>query len=172
MLIRLWLPVENFHEGRTAAVSHEIGFSIQAHREATLITSELIFTGQTQAAILHGLHWTASAIELLGVLVIVCGVAASTVWSFGEMRRGRFTDAFRSYRANLGRGILLGLEFLIAADIIGMVAIVPSFDRLGILAVIIVIRTFLSFSLQIEIEGRLPWQRHASVSEDSDRASL
>lgn len=137
-----------------------------------MITSERIFTEQTQSAILHGLHWTASAIELLGVVVIVSGVIAATVWSFREMRRGGLADAFRSYRANLGRGILLGLEFLIAADIIGMVAIVPSFDRLGILALIIVIRTFLSFSLQIEIEGRLPWRRHTSVTEKADRAGL
>lgn len=92
---------------------HEIGFLVRTHREATLITSELIFTGQTRATILHGLHWTASAIELLRVLVIVCGVAASTVWSFREMRRREFTDAFRSYRANIGRAILLGLQFLI-----------------------------------------------------------
>lgn len=137
-----------------------------------MITSEQIFTEQTQRAILHGLHWTASAIELLGVVVIVCGVVAATVWSLREMRRGGFAGAFRSYRANLGRGILLGLEFLIAADIIGMVAIVPSFDRLGILALIIVIRTFLSFSLQIEIEGRLPWQRHGSLAEKADQAEL
>jgi uncharacterized membrane protein len=59
----------------------------------------------------------------------------------------------------LGRGILLGLEFFIAADIIGMVAIVPTFERLGILAVIIIIRTLLSFSLQTEVDGRLPWRR-------------
>lgn len=131
-----------------------------------MITSEQIFSERTQGAILHGLHWTASAIELAGVLVIVCGVVAATLWSFGEMRRGEFANAFRSYRANLGRGILLGLEFLIAADIIGMVAIVPSFERLGILAVIIVIRTFLSFSLQVEIDGRLPWQRHAVTYDD------
>jgi uncharacterized membrane protein len=137
-----------------------------------MITSEKIFTEQTQGAILHGLHWTASAIELLGVVVIVCGVIAATIWSLGVMRRGSFDDAFRSYRANLGRGILLGLEFLIAADIIGMVAIVPSFDRLGILALIIVIRTFLSFSLQIEIEGRLPWQRSRSAAGEADHVVL
>jgi uncharacterized membrane protein len=137
-----------------------------------MITSEKIFTEQTQGAILHGLHWTASAIELLGVVVIVCGVIAATIWSLGEMRQGSFDDAFRSYRANLGRGILLGLEFLIAADIIGMVAIVPSFDRLGILALIIVIRTFLSFSLQIEIEGRLPWQRSRSAAGKADHVVL
>jgi len=132
-----------------------------------MITSELTFSEQTQAAILHGLHWTASAIELLGVVVIVGGVVGATVWSLREMRHRQFADAFRSYRANLGRGILLGLEFLIAADIIGMIAIVPSFDRLGVLALIIVIRTFLSFSLQIEIEGRLPWQRHTGGDDDA-----
>ena len=137
-----------------------------------MITSELTVSEQTQAAILHGLHWTASAIELLGVVVIVGGVVGATVWSLREMRHRQFADAFRSYRANLGRGILLGLEFLIAADIIGMIAIVPSFDRLGVLALIIVIRTFLSFSLQIEIEGRLPWQRHAGGDDDADRAGL
>lgn len=137
-----------------------------------MITSELTFSEQTQAAILRGLHWTASAIELLGVVVIVGGVVGATVWSLREMRHREFADAFRSYRANLGRGILLGLEFLIAADIIGMIAIVPSFDRLGVLALIIVIRTFLSFSLQIEIEGRLPWQRHAGGGDDGDRAGL
>jgi len=137
-----------------------------------MITSEEIFTEQTQGAILHGLHWTASAIELLGVVVIVCGVIAATIWSLGVMRQGSFDDAFRSYRANLGRGILLGLEFLIAADIIGMVAIVPSFDRLGILALIIVIRTFLSFSLQIEIEGRLAWQRSRSAAGKADHVVL
>lgn len=138
-----------------------------------MITTELIFTQQTQNAILHGLHWTASVVELLGVVVIVCGVVAATAWSLSEIRRGEFSDAFRSYRANLGRGILLGLEFLIAADIIGMVAIVPSFDRLGILALIIVIRTFLSFSLQIEIEGRWPWQRHTRhVRDNADGVGL
>jgi len=137
-----------------------------------MITSELVFAEQTQRAVLHGIHWTASVIELLGVVVIVCGVAIATVWSLSEMRQGKFAEAFRSYRANLGRGILLGLEFLIAADLIGMVAIVPSFDRLGILALIIVIRTFLSFSLQIEIEGRWPWRRHAAADEQAERPGL
>jgi uncharacterized membrane protein len=136
------------------------------------MTSELIFTEEIRSLVLHGLHWTASTIELLGVVVIVCGVLAATVRSLTEMRHGAPADAFRSYRANLGRGILLGLEFLIAADIIGMVAIVPSFDRLGILALIIVIRTFLSFSLQIEIEGRWPWRRHDNEVRDAGRSGL
>jgi len=137
-----------------------------------MITSELIFTEDVQGVILHSLHWTASTIELLGVAVIACSVVASTVWSLKAMQHGALADAFRSYRANLGRGILLGLEFLIAADIIGMVAIVPSFDPLGTLALIIVIRTFLSFSLQIEIEGRWPWRKHDTEAGDAARSSL
>ena len=81
----------------------------------------------------------------------ISGVVVAPVWPVHEMRHGEFANAFRSYRANLGRGILP-----IAADIVGTVAIVLSFDRLGVLALIIVIRTLLSFSLQIEIEGRWP----------------
>lgn len=135
-----------------------------------MITSESVFGEQTQRVVLHGLHWMASTIELFGVVVIIAGVAGATAWSFGEMRRGRSANAIRIYRGNLGRAILLGLELLIAADIVGMVAIVPSFDRLGTLALIIVIRTFLSFSLQIEIEGRWPWRRHDTASgDDADR---
>ncbi|WP_084251755.1 DUF1622 domain-containing protein [Bradyrhizobium sp. AT1] len=137
-----------------------------------MMTSGMIFGDEIRDLVLHGLHWTASTIELLGVVVIVGGVLAATIRSISDMRRGDLADAFRSYRANLGRGILLGLEFLIAADIIGMVAIVPSFDRLGILALIIVIRTFLSFSLQIEIEGRWPWRRHEKEMGDAGGCSV
>lgn len=62
------------------------------------------------------------------------------------------------YRRTLGRGILLGLELLVAADIIGTVAIEPTFTNVGILALIVVVRTFLSFTLELEISGRWPWQ--------------
>jgi uncharacterized membrane protein len=74
--------------------------------------------------------------------------------------------AFRGYRANLGRGILLGLELLVAADIIGTVAVTPSFQSLGVLGLIVLIRTFLSFSLEIEIEGHWPWQRREVRAEE------
>lgn len=64
-----------------------------------MITSEAMFAEQTQRAILHGLHWTASIVELLGVVVIICGVVVATAWSFGELRHGEFVAAFGSYRA-------------------------------------------------------------------------
>ena len=131
-----------------------------------MLTSELILSTQARAIVLHTLHWIASVVEVLGVAIIISGVIAASVWSLQQIRQGEWNGAFRSYRANLGRGILLGLEFLIAADIIGMVAIVPTFERLGVLGLIIVIRTFLSFSLQIEIDGRLPWRRDGVSAND------
>ena len=121
--------------------------------------SDLLLSGDVRDGLGHTLHWIVTAIEILGVAVILLGVLVSTVWMARDLASGEWTRAYRSYRANLGRGILLGLEFFIAADIIGMVAIVPTFERLGILAVIIIIRTLLSFSLQIEVDGRLPWRR-------------
>ena len=74
-------------------------------------------------------------------------------------QRQHRSDAYQLYRQNLGRAILLGLEFLVAGDIIRTVAVSPTFRSLGVLAGIVLIRTFLSMALQLEIEGRWPWQR-------------
>ena len=62
----------------------------------------------------------------------------------------------------LGRSILLGLELLVAADIIRTVAVTPTYESVGVLAIIVLIRTFLSFSLELEITGRWPWQKESS----------
>ena len=137
-----------------------------------MITSELILSAEVRVVILHMLHWIATAIEILGVAVIIAGIVVASASSVWQLYHREWKRAFRSYRANLGRGILLGLEFLIAADVIGMVAIVPTFERLGILGLIIVIRTFLSFSLQIEIEGRWPWRRNNAASDEAGNDSL
>lgn len=85
---------------------------------------------------------------------------------FRHARTGNWEASFRQYRSDLGRAILLGLEFLVAADIIGTVAVAPSFQSLGILGSIILIRTFLSFSLEVEIEGHWPWRRREAESRD------
>jgi uncharacterized membrane protein len=68
-------------------------------------------------------------------------------------------QAIATFRSNLGRAILLGLEFLVAADIINTVAVTPTLLSVAVLAGIVIIRTFLSFSLEVEIEGRWPWDR-------------
>jgi uncharacterized membrane protein len=99
----------------------------------------------------------AKVIDTVGVAVIVGGVVLATTL---VTRSGVDWDQrFREYRRGVGRSILLGLELLVAADIIRTVAISPTFRGVGVLAVIILIRTFLSFTLQLEIDGRWPWQR-------------
>lgn len=108
------------------------------------------------------LHTAGRLIEVAGIVVIVAGVVLATALYLGRvLRQGGAAGAFEAYRANLGRGILLGLELLVAADIIGTVAVDPTPYNLGVLAAIVLIRTFLSFSLEVEIEGRWPWRREA-----------
>ena len=104
-----------------------------------------------------------------GVAIIVVGAVIATV---AFLRRGPaagWAKAYR-YRADLGRGILLGLELLVAADIIGTVAATPTLRSLAVLGLIVLIRTFLSFSLEVEIEGRLPW-RAAEAEAARDRGA-
>lgn len=107
------------------------------------------------------LEWTSLAAEAAGVAVIVVGaLAASLHFVHMVAWHGQQLDqAFRAFRTAVARGILLGLEFLVAADIIGTVAIEPNLENLAVLAGIVAIRTFLSFSLEVEIEGRWPWRR-------------
>ena len=98
--------------------------------------------------------------DLLGVLVIVVGLVLSAAVFVRELLRATlFPDAYRALRRSLGRSILLGLEILVAADIIRTVAIEPTLESVTVLAGIVAIRTFLSLSLEVEIEGRGPWQR-------------
>ncbi len=98
------------------------------------------------------------SVEIAGITVIVVGIVVETVRFLWRLRTG-IGNQYRAYRQGVGRAILLGLEFLVAGDIIGTVALTPNFASVGVLAAIVVIRTFLSFSLEVELEGRWPWQR-------------
>lgn len=102
-------------------------------------------------------------LDLVGVLVISVGVLVATaLFVYRYLRARRGTEFYRSYRRGLGRAILLGLEFLVAGDIVHTVALSPTFQSLGALAVIVAIRTVLSFSLEVELNGRWPWQAKRS----------
>jgi uncharacterized membrane protein len=104
-------------------------------------------------------HVVAKGIEIVGIGVIVIGGILSSAVFMREWIRGQeFGKTYSRYRERLGQAILLGLEFLVAADIIGTVAVDPTFRNVGILGAIVAIRTFLSFALEVEIEGRWPWQ--------------
>jgi uncharacterized membrane protein len=117
-------------------------------------------------------------VELGGIAALVGGVLFSLVHSIARLVASRHGDrAFRTLRSDLGNSILLGLEFLVAADIIRSISITPTFQSVGVLGLIVLVRTFLSWSLQVEVSGTWPWQRSRSAehlpdsSESSCRAS-
>jgi uncharacterized membrane protein len=110
----------------------------------------------------------AKVLELVGVAIIIGGAVLSGVLFVRQGRIGDWRSAYDQCRSNLGRGILLGLELLVGADIISTITAPLTFESVGLLAGIVGIRTFLSFSLETEIEGCWPWQRAA---KDADSAA-
>lgn len=105
-------------------------------------------------------HIVAKVVELSGIAIIALGAFGTlALFLLRFARRANRDEAVANFRSSLGRAILLGLEFLVAADIINTVAVEPTLLSVAVLAGIILIRTFLSFSLEVEIEGRWPWQR-------------
>jgi uncharacterized membrane protein len=109
-----------------------------------------------------------AAIDVAGVVLIIIGLLIATgryliVFRFAA-------DGYTRYRQDIGRAILLGLEVLVAADIIRTVAVTPTPVSVAVLAGIVLIRTFLSFSLEVELNGRFPWQKPRSeVASDQAR---
>jgi len=109
---------------------------------------------------------TGNGVDAVGVLIVVIGAITSTFRFLVSFWR-KSEEAWKVCRQSLGRAILLGLEFLIAGDIIRTVAIAPTLENVLVLGLIVVIRTFLSFALQLELDGRWPWQRTVAQSVES-----
>ena len=104
-------------------------------------------------------------LDAVGVVVMIGGVLIAGTFGAARIRSEGLSDnAYRRFRQSLGRAILLGLELLVAADIIRTVAVSPTFRSAGVLAIVVLIRTFLSMSLEVELEGRWPWQKAAPES--------
>ncbi len=99
------------------------------------------------------------SIESFGVLVVIVGSCISSVSFISTFRQLPEGAAYRNYRRQLGRSIILGLEFLIAGDIIRTVVVADTFKNVAVLGVIILIRTFLSMTLHLEVEGKWPWEK-------------
>jgi uncharacterized membrane protein len=111
-----------------------------------------------------------TAAEVAGVVLIIGGMLIASVRYVagrgGEPMAGR-QSRYQRYRHDLGRAILLGLEVLVAADIVRTVAFTPTLDSVVVLGLIVAIRTFLSWSLALELEGRWPWQRVTESTAES-----
>lgn len=105
-------------------------------------------------------------ISAAGVLTIVVGVLIAVFHFVGA--RAADHDKYRRFRVDLGRGILLGLEFLVAADIIETVAVEPTLNGVLVLGLIVLVRTFLSMTLQVELDGCWPWQRATRELPESE----
>jgi uncharacterized membrane protein len=108
---------------------------------------------------------TGMVFELAGVGLLTTGsLIAGVKYGAALIRRSDLSGAYQALRRDLGKTILLGLEVLVVADIIRSVAVDPSFASLSLLGLLVVIRTFLSWSLEVEINGEWPWQRGRSAS--------
>lgn len=107
----------------------------------------------------------AQGVELAGVLTIVVGAVIALVrYIFGTQEGKR---DYATLRHDLGKAILLGLEFLVAGDIIATVTVDPTMNQVLILGLVVIIRTFLSFSLEVELEGQWPWQKKKRKHDSS-----
>jgi uncharacterized membrane protein len=135
-------------------------------------------TGEAATAITRWVEYTAMGIELLAVVIVVVVILTGTVlYVFQILTRQADANTYRNYRHQVARSLLLGLEILVAADVIRTIALEPTLQNVFILGLLVLIRTFLGWSLVIEIEERWPWQSsrveaegsHTS-SKDSDKA--
>lgn len=97
--------------------------------------------------------------EVAGVAVLVLGALASFVQAAASVRSVGLREAYETARRNVGRAILLGLELLIIADIVLTITVDPTLQSALALGLIVLVRTFLSFSLEVELEGTLPWRK-------------
>ena|SRR6476469_1710854 len=101
------------------------------------------------------------AFEAAGVVILAVGSLAALVNATRELARGERGLAYEHARQNVGRSVLLGLEVLIIADIVQTITIETTIESAATLALIVLVRTFLSFSLEIELDGVVPWHRRA-----------
>jgi uncharacterized membrane protein len=106
-------------------------------------------------------HWAelaAATLEIIGIIIILLFVIISTFNALFQLFKKSNIEAYKTYRHQLAKGILLGLEVLVAADIIHTVAVDLSLNSIAVLGLVVLIRTFLSFTLEVEISGKWPWQ--------------
>ncbi len=106
----------------------------------------------------ESVRWLVHFLEAVGIVVILGGFVVATIVYIAHVGRWTTHQAYQDYRRRSVRGLILGLEFFVAADIIKTVAVDYTMENVLMLGVIIVIRTFLVFALHLEIDGRLPWK--------------
>jgi uncharacterized membrane protein len=117
---------------------------------------------------------TGYAVETVGVIIIIVGSIRASIRVAGQLSRESKADLYRKYRREIGQAMLLGLEFLVAGDIIRTVVVASSITDVASLGLVVLIRTVLVFTIHLEVEGRWPWQPSPALSTElrSDRNSI
>jgi uncharacterized membrane protein len=119
--------------------------------------------------LLHWIELVSLGIELLAIGIIVLAIVYGTLrYVYESLAPGVFGSGYDEYKRRLGRSLLLGLEILVAADIIRTVALDATVESVIVLGLLVVIRTFLSWSVIVEIEGRWPWQARRGSGEGEE----
>ena len=122
--------------------------------------------GEELSPIQQWIEFVSLGIEILAIAIIVVAIVYGTGrYLLEATRRPPQAEAYDHYKVRLGKSLLLGLEILVAADVVRTVALEPSIESVTILGILVVIRTFLSWSLVVEIEDRWPWQSRAGSKE-------
>jgi uncharacterized membrane protein len=121
---------------------------------------------EMEAAVGQWLRIVGVGIEVFGAAVILLGLCWATLLF---LRRNMAEEHYEAYKIRIGRSLLLGLEVVVAADIVKTIAVEPTLSSLAVLAGLVLIRTFLSWTLVLEIEGRWPWSRGAEAANGRPR---
>jgi uncharacterized membrane protein len=123
----------------------------------------IVQSSEAGHTIVEWIELAAMAIELVAVVIIVFSVFYGMIeYLYRRLRGIGEVDPYRALKGRLGRSMLLGLEILVAADIVRTVALEATLESIAILGLLVLIRTFLSWALDVEIEGRWPWQARAT----------
>jgi uncharacterized membrane protein len=152
---------------------HEHDEQIPSHAGTSTTGVDAMPNEHLIESIRAAIEWAALGIEILGAVVIVAGVLRVVV-TRGTVRflfKLEEPGAFGSYKHQMGRSLLLGLEFLVAGDVVRTVALDPTLVNVSVLGLLVLVRTFLSWSLAVEIEGHWPWQSRTIAPTSSQDAA-
>jgi uncharacterized membrane protein len=132
------------------------------------VDAALVAEGTDQMEFEESMEHVVRAFEVVGVAILAIGTIVGLVGALVAVMRGQRLEAYEKARRDIGRAILLGLEVLIIADIVLTITIDPTLESALALGLIVVVRTFLSFSLEIELDGVVPWRRGRRITERAE----
>lgn len=137
-------------------------------RSLTPARRSIVESSPSRADVPDWVELASIVIEVFAVGIIILGIVYATVLVLGHLMRRDSGNHYDEYKAIVGRSLLLGLEVLVAADVVRTVVLDPTLRGVGILGLLVVVRTFLSWSIILEVEGRWPWQARRGMEQSGN----